>query len=132
MELVIRWLLGMFISLAVGLLTGPILECVRRKYNIETELRTADRFPAWMLGLIERLFFTIAIAFQISSTIVAMIAWITVKMVSNWNRSTAQKGPDVSGVAMTALLGGILSMLFALIGGLIIRYGTFNLPTCTW
>ncbi|HKO42994.1 MAG TPA: hypothetical protein VJU84_06885 [Pyrinomonadaceae bacterium] len=73
--------------------------------------------PAWLIGTIERLFFTFIVAFEISATAVAMIAWLTTKMVTGWNRPGAAN--VTSEGALTALLGGLISMFFALIGGLI-------------
>jgi hypothetical protein len=72
-----------------------------------------------------------------------MIAWITVKMVSNWNRAGTVRfvglkpgkdaGEDTAPLnrrirgAFCALLAGLVSMGFALIGGLI-AYGKICFP----
>ncbi len=49
-----------------------------------------------------------------------MIGWITLKMVTNWNRPSTDKDQKTTG-AFSALLAGLVSMLFAIIGGLIVN-----------
>ena len=79
-----------------------------------------------VLGTIERLFFTIVVAFNVSGTATAMIGWIAVKMATDWqiivkddkdNRKSWKRQ-----LAMSGLLGSMISLFFALIGGLVLRY----------
>ncbi len=120
METLARWSTGMFVSLAIGqLVTGLFLKSVRNHYKIELGSSTSPGIPAYVIGLVERLFFTIIVAFNISATAIAMIGWLTVKMVSNWNRTGGSSSADFAPAALSALLGGMVSMLFALLGGLI-------------
>jgi hypothetical protein len=49
-----------------------------------------------------------------------MMGWLAVKMLTHWNRPENNQRPFSAG-AFTALLGGLMSMLFALVGGLILR-----------
>jgi hypothetical protein len=74
------------------------------------------RVSPWLTGIVERAFFTVVLAFDVSGASTAMMAWLTVKMLPNWNRTTA----DPPG-AFTALLAGLVSLFFALVGGLICR-----------
>jgi hypothetical protein len=118
MDVVLRWVIGLFVSLGVGwLVTYQFVRWVRAHYRIEEHTGAAAFVPPWLTGLVERLFFTVLIAFNISGTAVAMIGWIAAKMAANWNRP----GTPVAfaGAALSALLGGMMSMLFALLGGLI-------------
>lgn len=118
MEVVVRWLIGLFVSLVVGwLVTSQFVQLVRARYKIEYISGTSPGVPASLTGLVERLFFTVVVAFDISGTVVAMIGWIAAKMVANWSRqgTTYEFAPG----ALSALLGGMVSMLFALLGGLI-------------
>ena len=77
--------------------------------------------PGWLVGLIERLFFTLIIAFGISGAAISMAAWITVKMASTWKRLARENNPWTGPFALSSLLGNLVSMLFALIGGLVCR-----------
>jgi len=70
-----------------------------------------------LTGIIERIFFTIIVAFNVSGGAVAMIAWIGAKMAINWNRLSGEN-PVARAFAMTAFQAGIVSLFFALIGGL--------------
>jgi hypothetical protein len=72
--------------------------------------------PAWLTGLVERVFFTVLVAVEVPGVPTAMIAWLGAKMAANWNRQPGD-GPAVRAGAVTALLGGLLSMLFAYVGG---------------
>ncbi len=120
MEFVIRWLIGLgIISLVVGW-AGAAMTLRRLRRHIEP-ISEADRppgVPEWITGFIERLFFTIAVAFDISGTAVAMVAWISVKMVTNTYRLTGKlSAPE----GIVSLLASLVSILFALIGGLVIK-----------
>jgi len=69
----------------------------------------------------ERLFFTVVVAFDVSGAAIAMIGWITLKLATNWNRPGTQSQEQWSkwsAWAFSALIGGLVSMLFALLGGL--------------
>jgi len=118
MVTLIRWSIGMSVALVLGaVVTELFVRALRSCFNISIP-PSQRAVPAWLVGSIERLFFTVVVAFNISGTAVAMIGWITVKMVTNWNRPGCS-GPEFAPVALTALLGGLVSMFFALIGGLI-------------
>ena len=117
-EVVVRWLIGLFVSLGVGwLVTDQFVRLIRARYKIESSLGTLPAVPAFLTGLVERLFFSVVVAFNISGTAVAMIAWVAAKMAASWNRQGTT--PDFASGAFSALLGAMVSMLFALLGGLI-------------
>lgn len=85
--------------------------------------------PAWLIGLAEGVFFTTVVAFEIGGAAVAMMGWLTVKMLSGWNRGDSNFPKPYQehqkGMAFTALFGGLISLLFATIGGLILRQDPF-------
>jgi hypothetical protein len=79
-------------------------------------------------GLVERLVFTIAFAFYAEQTLTAMGAWLALKMATHWNKSrdkseetNALTVDHYSAYGMLSLLSGLLSLAFAVAGGLIIR-----------
>jgi hypothetical protein len=83
--------------------------------------------PPWLTGLVERFVFFLLVAFDMPATPVTMMAWLGIKMAANWNRSDSTP-PDeeaetmrAQGATAAAVLG-LLSMGFALIGGLLFRY----------
>jgi len=130
-ELLARWFFGLGIfALGIGwLCTNLFLKVIRIHINNKaTERKEAEIYnksiapldvPPWLVGITERTFFVILVAFDLSATAVAMIAWITVKMLCNWNILSGDKSITVRSSAFSALLGNLVSMLFALIGGLI-------------
>ena len=116
------WLLGLIISLGAGSYATPrFLDWLRSEVD-EDELRKAKKeqevVPMWVTGLLERSFFTVAVAFNVPGTAVAMVAWLAAKMAANWNRQEHHRL-----FAVSSLLAGLLSMSFALVGGLIVRGG---------
>jgi hypothetical protein len=114
--LITRWILGLTVSVGLGaLVTEYFLSRLRSRTR--TKSYGVVGVPAGLTGVIERAFFTVVVAFDISGTATAMMAWIGVKMAANWN-ATEQRDPAG---AFTAVLAGLISMLFALVGGLICR-----------
>jgi hypothetical protein len=121
------WLIGLVISLPVGAwATGVFLHKLRRY----TRLPKIDHDPAtlpvpsWLTGIVERLFFMIVVASVGATAAGGMVGWLALKMAANWNRSS---GDGLEGQtrrargAISALLAGLVSMMFALLGGLVIH-----------
>lgn len=107
-----QWAIGVLGSLIGGAFLAGIVTAIYR----------GERSSAWNglpMGLIERFFFTIGVAFALPGIGVAMIGWLTVKMVTGWNRAEAEGGEPGKRRRMSALAGGLTSMFFATIGGLI-------------
>jgi len=138
METIIRFLvwcgLGLAISIRLGaVLTPYILLMIRRNIVEKAKERgeVIDKLyfenlglPDWLVGTVERLFFTILVAFDISGTATAMIGWVTIKMLTDWHRILKpDAGVGLRSLAFSALLGNMISLFFALIGGLICRLG---------
>ena len=68
----------------------------------------------------ERLLFTFFIAFEVPGAGTAMVTWLGVKMIPDWKRIT-KRDPHTRAYAFSSLLGGAMSMFWALIGGLICK-----------
>lgn len=135
----IWWSAGLVISLLIGGLATPkLLDCLRGK--IKERAQEIDKiceddykkffgleyFSPWITGTIERLFFTILVGFNVSGTATAMIGWISVKMGVDWLLVLKGEGKAQAWqrqLAFSALLGSVISLIFALIGGLIFSKG---------
>lgn len=131
-----RWAIGLIVAIGLGaLVPSQFLKYLRAYLGLGRKKTTATPgvkvVPAWLTGVVERLFFTLLVAFNISATAVSMIGWITVKMVTNWNarklNPAAEDQQEAINWAFSALLTGLVSMLFALLGGLIAS-GVISLP----
>jgi hypothetical protein len=117
-------LVGLAISLGGGWFCVPRILGAVRKYQGLGEKPKRSGVPPELTGTIERLFFTIIVAFDVSGAATAMIGWETLKLLTNWNRQGTQSEKDQEqwrAWAFSALIGGLASMLFALIGGLVWR-----------
>lgn len=128
---------GLVVSLLLGeWLTRKSVDCIREK--IKERAKEIDKicddqyeascglpyFSPRITGTIERLFFTILVAFDVSGTATAMVVWISVKMATDW-LVVLKDGKEAwqRQLAFSALLGSMISLFFALIGGLIFGKG---------
>jgi len=81
------------------------------------------------IGVYERGLFTGLIAYHISGVATAMFVYITVKMTIDWLNLLRRDEADhwkvkaVRSLVFRTLIGNIMSMGFAFIGGLIFRFG---------
>jgi hypothetical protein len=125
----VRWIIGLGVSLGIGaLVTGKLVEWLRapierevagREKPLDTK-RERLTIDNWLVGLIERPFFTVLVASEVSGTAVAILGWIALKMVFDWGVISWKEGDRLArSYLFTALLGNLSSMFFALIGGLI-------------
>jgi hypothetical protein len=127
---VTRWSVGLTITILVGhVVARSFLNRLRR--DIPTEILNPDRAGAvasWLTGVVERAFFATAVGVDLSGVGTAMMIWISVKLLTNWNRTANGKETEwIRPGAFTALLGSLVSMFFALIGGFIC-HGSICLP----
>lgn len=120
-QTITSWLIGLIISLLIGgLLSEKIVSEIRinlLKRGIIPDGLGEPAISPWLLGIIERTFFTTIVAFE-GPVAAAMIGWITLKMVTDWNRSGIER-KNASPFALSGLIGSLVSMFWALIGGLI-------------
>jgi len=143
-----KWLIGLAISLIMGQVFTASFLVVLRRYlqKTEEEFKRLSRtkkllaflgisffpplddpsernVPLWIVGPLERLFFTLIIAWDIPGFPIAMVGWITLKMLGSrpYRKIEANsQGATALSFEFAGLLGNLLSMLFALIGGMII------------
>lgn len=126
-DIIIRFIIGFSISLGLGTWLTPIFlnqirEDLFKKLNDRYEIPSYGSLD-WLIGVLERGFFTIIVAFNVSGAAIAMISWIIVKMATNWHIIARSGKPLERGVALSLLLGSMISMSFALIGGLVATVG---------
>jgi hypothetical protein len=124
--------IGAITSLGVGALACFLFDKFARAWLDAPEPDTPRlRVPGWLTGTIERIFFTTLVAFDISGYPTAMIGWLVAKMAVTWTgrgtpktdaEADANRADDYRISNLITLLNGLVSMTFALIGGLIIQY----------
>jgi hypothetical protein len=126
--------LGLAFSIRLGGALTPYILLMIRNNIVEKAKERGEvidklyfenlEIPDWLVGTVERVFFTILVAFNISGTATAMIGWVTIKMLTDWHRILKpDAGVGLRSLAFSALLGNMISLFFALIGGLICRFG---------
>ena len=118
-----RWLIGFAVSLGLGALVVPhLLSFIRvRSGLVRHPPRPLPRVPPQITGLVERFFFTTLVGVDTTGAatipiVGLMFVWLGLKMASNWNRPE-QKDPTTRASAFAALLAGLASMMFSLVGG---------------
>lgn len=114
------WLPGLTLSLIVGgLVTWAFLSGLRHSLKLGKKPRSQSGVPPWVTGTIERLFFSVLVGFNVSGAPTAMIGWLALKLATVWNQPELKKHPNRKAFALLALLAGLVSMLFAFLGGMI-------------
>jgi len=118
-----EWTIGLLFSLVVGgIVTWLFLKVLRLWLGIPPKPRLfggGKGVPPWLTGTVERLFFTVLIGLEVSGVPTAMIGWLALKMATNWNHPDWKEKSNARTFALSALLGGLVSMFFALLGGLV-------------
>lgn len=121
MEFVIVWILGLVFSCGIGhFAVGWFLNWLRERADLSSKFIPGVP-PPWLTGILERGFFTIAVAVDASDALTAMMAWLALKLAANWQARVSWEDNKRILYMFTALLAGFMSMLFAFLGGLFIR-----------
>lgn len=120
------WIFGLLFSVVVGGgVTALFLYALRGLLGLadkpNPKNRNIKRVPPWITGTVERLVFAVFIGSDIAGTAPAMIGWLALKLATNWNRDDWNNNPKARPFAFTALLAGLVSMLFAALGGFICK-----------
>ena len=124
------WVAGLVFSLGFGhVAVYEFLVRLRLYMNLGSkpgQESITKAVPSWLMGVGERFFFTIAVGVNLSGAGVAMMAWIAIKMAANWNRPGPPNEEEEDLLirkrfALSAAVAGMMSMIFALLGGLICK-----------
>ena len=124
------WAEGLLFAIGVGHFCVKYpLDYLREKMGVNKPSRRAPiptfnkqpSVPPPLTGSVERLFFTVLVGSSVDGYPTAMMAWLALKLASNWNHKDMEGKPGARALALTALLAGIVSMLFAVWGGFIVR-----------
>ena len=131
----VRWFIGLTFSLVAGHYAAKhFLIKLRQHMNLGDKPGVKaehQAVPAGLMGFIERFVFTFAVGLEVPGAFPTMIGWLAIKMASNWNRERETAEMDegkklrVIRFSMSALLGGLVSMFFALLGGIFCSYEPF-------
>lgn len=118
-----EWVIGLLFSLlGGGVACWAFLKTLRLWLGVPPKPRLTEGskgVPPWLTGVVERLFFTVLVGLEVSGAPTAMVGWLALKLATNWNHPDWKDKPNARTFALSALLGGLVSMFFAMIGGLI-------------
>jgi hypothetical protein len=117
------WVLGFTISLILGhFVVENFHWWLTHRLGVPRDLNE-KRTPPWLTGLLERVFFTIAVAMNATGIAPAMMTWLVLKLAANWQyRDDIPNAADKANYKVSAILTGLLSMLFAYVAGLLIMH----------
>lgn len=118
---IVFWILGLYISLFLGGFFTTLFRRYIMKANGQNDTGEPEKINdrAWIFGSLERLFFTLAAAISVGGAVIAMMIWVGMKMITLgfWQ----QNAEPSTKAAMNYLTISLVSMVFALIGGLFCR-----------
>jgi len=115
------WSRGLFFSLICGhLITHFSNELIRYKYVKYKDPNQNNGIPGWLIGFIERTFFTILVSCDVSGTAVAMLVWTTLKVTPKIKYFQPSITYEKLMAIFASFLASLISMMCALIGGLLI------------
>ena len=117
-----RWLLGLVVALGLGDLSVHLFFVFLRRWlgRDPRNWNSGRRIPGHVTGLVERLFFMILVGNSVNAgggVPALMLVWIGLKIAANWGNPMFKPYPSTRAFTIRALLGGLVSMLFALFGG---------------
>jgi hypothetical protein len=122
LTLIERWALGLVVvSLGMGYFIIEYGLRLVRQYLVKQKSLGQPGIPAPVVGAVERLFFTPAVASFGGWAVAAMIPWIIFKMKITWGEVNRPLKDTWLPYPTTSLLGSLVSMFFALVGGLICK-----------
>ena len=115
----LRWSVGLLVSLVFGGIVT--LYYARRVMKLIGDEDPSYRlFIPLSIGVVENLFFTIGVAFNLSGVMIGMVAWMGAKMAAHWGKESPEhQVTNIVTVRFLVLVGTMISLLFAMIGGLI-------------
>ena len=118
---IVFWVLGLYISLFLGGFFTTLFQRYMIDADSQTEAGETEQMGdrVWVFGSLERLFFTLAAAISVGGAVIAMMIWLAMKMITQgfW----PQKSDTSKKAAMNYLTISMVSLIFALIGGLFCR-----------
>lgn len=80
------------------------------------------RLPV-IMGIIERIVYTILVGFSVSGAAGFIGSWVTIKAIGGWAKWANTNSDYNRAVFSVGLLGSALSVIFGVVGGLIIQAG---------
>ena len=116
------WILGFAFSCLLGhFVVEWFYRWRTRRLNLSPPIPTTTRTSPSLTGFLERVFFTTAVAMEATGVLPAMMTWLVLKLAANWQyRNDVDDEATKTNRKFRAILTGLLSMLIAYIGGLLI------------
>lgn len=114
-----QWVAGLLFAVIVGGVVTPLfLYTVRGLLGLGSKPKeNIKRVPPWLTGFVERFVFTVLVGLEVAGAATAMIGWLGIKLAANWNRKDMENVAQSRPFSFTALLAGLVSLMFAALGG---------------
>ncbi|MGE0357780.1 MAG: hypothetical protein AB7P08_12830 [Burkholderiales bacterium] len=111
------WVNGLSFAVIAGGLFVPLIHALITKAAKLPD--KDDGLPSWIVGLVERITFCVLVGISAQGVATAMIGWLGLKIAANWGHKSNEETPLVRTRAFCAITTGMVSLLFAAIGGVI-------------
>jgi len=121
---VILFLLGLSVALLGYYLVKWSYDWVREESGLPTRDEDVVAVPHYIIGGFERLLAFFLVALNVSGAFTILVAWMAAKLAANWQRRATpgdddKKDQEVRASTLIALMHGVLSLAFGVLGGLI-------------
>ncbi len=122
-KVIFQWIVGLLIAVGrghyatkyfLGWLRGEMNNGEKPMFDEGSEWK---RVTPWVTGVVERAFFAVAVGLGMSGAVGAMMGWLALKLATSWNHPDWKDEPRARSFAFSALLAGVVSMFFAVVGG---------------
>jgi hypothetical protein len=116
-----HWVVGLLFAVVVGgIVTSLFLYALHGVLGLGSKPKEKiKRVPPWLTGVVERFVFTVFVGLGVAGATTAMMGWLAIKLATNWNRKDMESLASARPFSFSALLAGLISMMFAALGGMI-------------
>jgi hypothetical protein len=129
---VLLFILGLAIALLAHFPVEWFVYWLRHKSDLPPRELRKLTVPVPIVGTFERLLAFFLVFLNVEGTYAILIAWMAAKLAFNWRRRPLSSSSDdleveadreIRAGTLVALMGGIVSLTFGILGGVVARWG---------
>jgi hypothetical protein len=125
------FILGLAIALLAHFPVEWFVHWLRHKSDLPPREPRKLTVPVHIVGTFERLLAFFLVCLNVEGTYAILIAWMAAKLALSWQRQPSSSDErevevdrEIRAVTLVALMGGIVSLTFGILGGVVARWGS--------